>query len=63
MAVFIGHIFHRTNVALEVRRGDIWVGDFGIETKKNKEGNSSHTFDKTIVIELFDSRSNFVAPP
>lgn len=52
---------HHAELALKVTRGDVRVGHFGIEAKKNKEGNGSHTFDETIVIELFDSGSNFIA--
>ncbi len=54
---------NHAELALKVTRGDIRVGHFGIKAKKNKEGNGSHTFDETIVFELLDSGSNFIATP
>ena len=52
---------YHIELALKATWGDVWVGHFGIKTKKNEEGNGSHTFDKTLVIELLDSSSHFIA--
>ncbi len=54
-------IWNRTDLTLKVRRGNVWVCHLGIKAKKNEEGNSGHTFDETLLVELFNSSTNFIA--